>query len=370
MASSPDGGAPANGGAPPEPPRRAPQVGGSALPGGVMMRTSERVGVAVREEETGRIVTEGFPLPTPKGRWARWPLMRGVVAMRTALSTGQQAMSISERLRWGAADEAQDGQEEEEAAGIGLLGKAALVAGAVLGAAIQILAFRVGPVVVAKEIGLTGAAFIVADAAIRLALLLGTLLVVSLFRPFRKILAYHGAEHQAIAAHEAGAPLTAGAAAGFSRFHPRCGTSFLVVSALVSIAVYGAVLAITGVFTYPALIATRLLGAPVVTAITFELQRQAARLAGTRWGFLSAPGMLAQRLTTRSPGHAELEVAMAALHEALRPATAVAETVEEDELEREQAEAAHADGSESPAPASSPGDPGSADAGEPRIPVS
>lgn len=367
MASSPDGGTPANGGTPPEPPRRAPQVGGSALPGGVMMRTSERVGVAVREEETGRIVTEGFPLPTPKGRWARWPLMRGVVAMRTALSTGQQAMSISERLRWGAADEAPDGEEES---GVGALGKVALVAGAVLGAAIQILAFRVGPVVVAKEIGLTGAAFIVADAAIRLALLLGTLLVVSLFRPFRRILAYHGAEHQAIAAHEAGAPLTAGAAAGFSRFHPRCGTSFLVVSALVSIAVYGAVLAITGVFTYPALIATRLLGAPVVTAITFELQRQAARLAGTRWGFLSAPGMLAQRLTTRPPGHAELEVAMAALHEALQPATAVAETVEEDELEREQAEAACADGTGFPAPAASPGDPGPADAGEPRIPVS
>ncbi len=310
---------------PPDPPgpAAASQVGGSALPGGVMMRTATRVGVAVREEESGRIVTEGFDLPTPRGRWARWPLMRGVVAMRTAVSTGQRAMSVSERLRWGSVEE---GEEPEP---LGAAGKALVVAGAVVGAGLQILAFRVGPVVVAKEIGLTGAAFIVADAMIRLALLLGTLLLVSMFRPFRRILAYHGAEHQAIAAHEAGVPLTAGAAAGFSRFHPRCGTSFLVVSALVSIAVYGGVLAVTGVFTYPALIATRLIGAPIVTALTFELQRQAAKLADGPWRFLSSPGMLAQRLTTRRPGHEELEVAVAALHEALQPATAIAETYEE-----------------------------------------
>ena len=180
--------------------------------------------------------------------------------------------------------------ERGAAEALGLLGQGAVGAGALLGAAIQIAAFRIGPIVIAKEAGLTGAAFIVADAAIRLALLLGMLLLLSLFRPFRKILKYHGAEHQAIAAHEAGHPLTAAAAAGFSRFHPRCGTSFLVVSAVVSIAVYGAVLAITGVFTYPALIATRLIGAPIVTAIAFELQRQAARLADARWRFLSCPG--------------------------------------------------------------------------------
>jgi uncharacterized protein YqhQ len=296
-------------------PAATAMVGGSALPGGVMMRTPARVGVAVREEGTGRIVTEGFDLEPPRGRWARWPLLRGVHAMRTAVRTGQQAMGLSERLRWGVADAA----DEEEDEGLGWAGKTLVVAGALVGMGLQILAFRVAPVVIAKEAGLTGAAFIVADAALRLLLLLGTLLVVSLFGPFRRILAYHGAEHQTIAAHEAGAPITAAAAAGFSRFHPRCGTSFLVVSAVVSIGVYGAVLAITGVFTYLALIATRIVFAPVVTAITFELQRQAARRANGRLRFLSWPGMAAQHLTTRRPGPEELEVAVAALHEALRP---------------------------------------------------
>ena len=75
-------------------------VGGSALPGGVMMRTSTRVGVAVRQDATGEVVTEGFDIHPPRGRWARWPLMRGVVAMRTALKTGAEAFNVSERLRW------------------------------------------------------------------------------------------------------------------------------------------------------------------------------------------------------------------------------------------------------------------------------
>ena len=252
-------------------------VGGSALPGGVMMRTRTRVGVAVRREDDGEIVTEGFDIVPPSGRWTRLPLMRGVVAIRTAVSTGQKAMGIGERLRWDesprpaaaaalatAADPLVADTEavppavrgaEEGAAGdqeglLGFWGKVAVGVGALLGAGIQIAAFRIGPIVIAKEAGLTGASFIIADALIRLALLLGMLMLLSLFRPFRKILRYHGAEHQAIAAHEAGRPLTAAAAAGFSRFHPRCGTSFLVVSAMVSILSWVAVITVGRFIAY------------------------------------------------------------------------------------------------------------------------
>lgn len=296
-------------------------VGGSALPGGVMMRTPNRVGVAVRHEETGEILTETFEVEPPTRRWLRWPLFRGVVAMSTALRVGKRAMAVGERLRWTGHDD----DEDEEV--IGFWGKVLIVAAALLGAGIQIAAFRIGPIVIAKEVGLTGAGFIVADALLRLALLIGTLLVISRLRPFRLLLAYHGAEHKAIAAYEAGQPLTPDSAARFSRFHPRCGTSFLVVSALVSIAVYGAVLAITGIFTYPALILTRLIGAPIVTAFAFELQRQAARVADGRWRFLSWPGMAAQWLTTAEPGPRELEVACRSLEVSLaepEPVTAEA----------------------------------------------
>lgn len=316
-----------------------PTVGGSALPGGVMMRTADRVGIAVRREDDAAIVTESFSVDPPRGAWAKWPLMRGVVAIRAAVVTGQKAMTIGERLRWeevrpaGTPAPAADGvdrahddlplvAEPELAADtplLGFWGKLGVGAGALLGFGLQILLFRVGPVVIAKEAGLTGAWFVVADAAIRLVLLLSTLLLMSLLPPFRKILKYHGAEHQVIAAHEARAPLTAAAAAGFSRFHPRCGTSFLVVSGVVSIAVYGAVLAITGVFTYFALIATRIIGAPIVTAIAFELQRKASKYADGPLRFLSWPGMAAQHLTTQKPSEEELEVAVAALDAALAP---------------------------------------------------
>ena len=286
-------------------------VGGSALPGGVMMRTPARVGVAVRNEDSGEILTETFEVEGSRRTWAKWPLARGVVAMSTALSTGKRAMGVGERLRWSGED------EDEEELDLGFWGKTAIVAAALLGAGIQIAAFRIGPIVIAKEVGLTGGAFIVADAMIRLFLLIGTLLVISRLKPFRRLLAYHGAEHKAIATLEAGQPLTAESAARFSRFHPRCGTSFLVVSALVSIGVYGAVLAVTGVFTYPALILTRLIGAPIVTAIAFELQRQAARASDGPWRFLSWPGMAAQWLTTAEPRKEELEVACAALEVSL-----------------------------------------------------
>lgn len=282
-------------------------VGGSALPGGVMMRTKERVGLAVRSEESGEILTESFEVHPPGGKWATWPLMRGVLGLRNAAITAQKSMSMSESLRWGEEDD----EEAFEPP------KYLIILGALLGAGIQIAAFRVGPVVIAKEIGLTGAAFTVADAALRLMLLLGTLWFVSLLSPFRRILAYHGAEHKSIAAYEGAGSLRGSIAAGFTRFHPRCGTSFLVVSAVVSIAVYGAVLALTGWFTYIALIGTRLLCAPIVTGIAFEFQRQAAKRADGPLRFLSWPGLAAQRLTTAEPRPEELDVSAAALRVAL-----------------------------------------------------
>ena len=234
-------------------------------------------------------------------------------------------MSISERLRWEEVrPEGEPEPLEEEEQSIGLWGKVAIGVGAVLGAAIQIAAFRIAPDRDRQAGGPDRArAFIVADAAIRLALLLGMLMFLSLLRPFRKILKYHGAEHKAIATHEAGHQLTAAAAAGFSRFHPRCGTSFLVVSAFVSIAVYGAVLAITGVFTYLALIATR---DRLRRSSRPSPSRSSARPRGTRTGaceFLSWPGMWAQRLTTRDPEEEQLEVACAALAVALEEPDAV-----------------------------------------------
>jgi uncharacterized protein YqhQ len=123
-------------------------VGGNALPGGVMLRTSRRVGIAVRQESTGEVVTEGFDLRPPSGWWVRLPLARGIYAMRTALTTGKEAMLISDRLRWGAEEDRE--QELEES--LGWWAKVLIVAGAAVGIVLEVLAFRVAPVVIAKQV--------------------------------------------------------------------------------------------------------------------------------------------------------------------------------------------------------------------------
>src|SRR5262245_19599350 len=116
-------------------------VGGSALPGGVMMRSRTRVGVAVRREEDGEIVTEGFDLEPPTARWAGLPLMRGVLAIRTALSIGQKSLTIGERLRWEEPGERHGRVSDEieaEREDLGAWGKIAIAAGALIGIGVQV----------------------------------------------------------------------------------------------------------------------------------------------------------------------------------------------------------------------------------------
>ena len=122
---------------------------------------------------------------------------------------------------------------------------------------------------------------------------------------------YHGAEHKAIACYEAGAPLEPSDAARFSRLHPRCGTSFLLIVMIF-------VFAPLGLPAWYWLIVTRILGVPVIAGISYEIIRFAARHRDRRWVTLViAPGLALQRLTTREPDHAQLAVALAALRAVL-----------------------------------------------------
>ena len=289
-----------------------------------MMRTRNRVGVAVRRDEDGAIVTEGFDLEPPNARWARWPLMRGVSRSASALITGQKSMAIGERLRWeepsapartgSVADEM---EEEQEAPGLLGQGRRRRRGPAGRRPPDRPLPHRPGRH--RQGGGPHGrrlhrrrrgdpARPAARDAVGLIAFCRRSARSSSTTAPSTR-----RSPPTRPARRSPPRPPRASAAS-----IPRCGTSFLVVSAVVSIAVYGAVLAITGVFTYPALIATRLIGAPIVTAIAFELQRQAARLSDTRGGASSrCPGMWAQRLTTAPPDREELEVACAALAVAL-----------------------------------------------------
>ncbi len=156
--------------------------------------------------------------------------------------------------------------------------------------------------------------FWVVEGTIRTTLFLGYMLLLSRVRDLRRVFEYHGAEHKTISCFEAGLPLTPANAQRFSRLHPRCGTSFLLVVMIVAIFVFAPI----GLPAWYWLVATRILGVPVIAGISFELIKFAGRNRSRGWvRAVMWPGLKLQLLTTREPDLDQLEVAIAALNAVL-----------------------------------------------------
>jgi uncharacterized protein YqhQ len=171
--------------------------------------------------------------------------------------------------------------------------------------------FGVGPGIAAKAAGIEGRfVFNLVEGLIRLSLLLAYLWALSRAPAVRRVFAYHGAEHMTIHAYEHGEPLEPDRIRTFDRRHPRCGTSFLLIVAVVSIAVHVAI----GTPDWPLLIASRIIGLPLVAALAYEAVRAAGRHQGSTLGrIVAAPGAWLQSITTREPDDDQIEVAVAAL---------------------------------------------------------
>ena len=148
----------------------------------------------------------------------------------------------------------------------------------------------------------------------RTAIFLAYLTLLSRKKELRRLFQYHGAEHKVISCYEAGLPLTPANAQGFSRLHPRCGTSFLLVVMIVAIFVFAPV----GLPAWWILLLTRVIGVPLVTGISFEVIKFAGRNHGKAWVQLIIwPGMQLQKLTTREPEDEQVEVAITGLEAVL-----------------------------------------------------
>ena len=270
-------------------------VGGQALLEGVMMRAGDRWGAAARRPD-GEIVTTGDAVPT----WARTtdnlPVVRGAVAMVETIMVGLKALKWSARVA--------DPEEAEEISDRKL---ALTTAGALL---IFAAVFAVVPAAASHAVGFEGVAFAVAEAIVRLALFGGYLLLIGRSPGIQRTFAYHGAEHKVIAAHEHGVPLTVAEVRPFSVRHARCGTGFLLLVVVVAIVVFSFV----GGASWPVLIATRILGLPLVPGLAYEVLKLAKRRPDSKAvAILTAPGLALQALTTRPPDDAQIEVAIAAL---------------------------------------------------------
>jgi uncharacterized protein YqhQ len=278
-------------------------VGGQAVLEGVMMRGVSTWAVAVRKAETDEIEVQSHPLVSfaRRHRALRWPVIRGVVALVESLKIGFRALGISAN--------AQLGEDDEELSG------AAWGLTIVAGLALAVGLFFVVPVGATSLLPIDSyILFWLVEGVLRTAIFLGYLAALSRMRDLRRVFEYHGAEHKVISCFEAGEPLEPASAQRFSRLHPRCGTSFLLVVMIVAIFVFAPI----GLPAWYLLVATRILGVPLIAGLSFEVIKWAGRNRSRGWvGALMWPGMQLQKLTTREPDHAQLAVAIAALEAVL-----------------------------------------------------
>jgi len=274
-------------------------IGGQALVEGVMMRRADHWAAAVRCDD-GSVKTTASAV-NDLGVWRRVPLVRGAIALVESVALGMRA------LLWAAAERATDEEEAPTKAGMAI--------SAALAVLFALAVFGVGPAAIAHLVGpKSSLAFNGIEGLVRMALLFGYLLLLSTSAEIRRTFEYHGAEHMAIHALEHGQPLTAENVRKFDRRHPRCGTSFLVVTVITAIVFF----TLLGRPSLPWLIASRILLLPVVAGLSYEAIRFAGNHRHSWYGrALMVPGNLVQTITTRPPDDSQIEVAVAALEAVL-----------------------------------------------------
>jgi uncharacterized protein YqhQ len=284
-------------------------IGGQAVLEGVMMRGPSNWTLAVRKPD-GEIAEVSRPIRSPMARHRvfRLPIVRGVIALGESLAIGFRALAIS--ANYAAQEEDENGEVSTE------LSRGAIFFAFAIAIGFAIMLFKVTPALITNwlPIDRTGL-FVVVEGVIRVTIFLAYLSVISLLPDLRRVFQYHGAEHKAINALEAGEPLEPERVQRFSLIHPRCGTAFLLWVMVIAIFVFA-------FFGQPAwywLIASRILLLPVIAGIAYELIRFAGKNQDNRVLMtLLAPGLWLQRLTTREPTLDQVEVSIRALNEVLR----------------------------------------------------
>ena len=271
-----------------------------------MMRGVSTWAVAVRKPD-GRIEVTSEPLVSwaKRNRVLRLPVIRGVVALAESLKIGFRALGISANAQL---------EEEEDAEPIGGLMWGLTIA---LSLALAVGLFFVIPVgatsLIKDQLG-SSLLFWLVEGVLRTAIFIGYILLISRLRDLRRVFEYHGAEHKTISCFESGDQLVPARAARYSRLHPRCGTSFLLIVMVLAIFVFAPI----GLPAWYWLLASRILGIPLIAGLSYEVIKWAGRNRRKRWvRALMWPGLMLQNLTTREPDHEQLEVAIRALEAVL-----------------------------------------------------
>lgn len=286
-------------------------VGGQALMEGIMMRGPEKICVAVRRPDGTLDMTYE---DVKHHRWQKIPLVRGAAAMIENLVLGYRYLMHSAEVSMPEEAEEEPGRFEKwlgEHAGPGVQNFFMALA-AVCGGLLAIVLFMVLPTAIVGLIDRflpLGWGKVVLEGVLKIALFVGYLFLCTRMKEIHRVFEYHGAEHKTIACYEAGEELTVENVRRHRRFHPRCGTSFMILVLIVSILLFSVLpWGSTGLR-----VVLKLLLLPVVMGVSYELIKLAGRYDNLFTRIISAPGLWLQRLTTFEPDDSMIEVAIAAV---------------------------------------------------------
>jgi uncharacterized protein YqhQ len=288
--------------------KRDAPVGGQAVLEGVMMRGVAVWAVAVRTPE-GQIEIESDTLVPWAKRHRLWrlPVIRGVVALGESMKIGFKALAISANAQL---EEDEEGEKEE-------------IGGWMWGFTIFLSLLLAVGLFFVVPVGLTSLIkdqlgspllFWLVEGIVRTGIFIAYIVAISKMPDLRRVFEYHGAEHKTISCYEAEDELTPARAKLYSRLHPRCGTSFLLIVMVLAIFVFAPI----GLPAWYWLVLSRILGIPLIAGLSYEVIKWAGKNRRKAWvRAVMWPGLMLQNLTTREPDEQQLEVAIASLNAVL-----------------------------------------------------
>ncbi|MEA4965054.1 MAG: DUF1385 domain-containing protein [Oscillospiraceae bacterium] len=289
-------------------------IGGQALIEGIMMRGPEKQSIVVRTQDgLAEKVEELHPAKEKCPVWG-WPLIRGVVNFFASLIGGVKALMYSADF-FPEEEESEPSRFDrwlEKHIGQDKLQKLVVPFAVVLGVAFSVGIFILLPAVVLELLSGVIPNYLVRnlmEGVLRILIFVGYLAAISQMKDMKRVFSYHGAEHKTIRCYEARQELTVENVAGMSRFHPRCGTSFLFVVMVISILVFTVIRVSSPLLR----VVLRLLLLPVVVAISYEINRFVGRHDNAFTRVLVKPGLWFQNFTTNEPDDSMIEVAIRAL---------------------------------------------------------
>ena len=288
--------------------KKMTSIGGQAVIEGVMMRGPHKIATAVRKPDGEIIIDEKENKSL--GKIAKVPIIRGVIAFISSMVIGVKSLMFSAKF-YDVEDENKKEKKKET--------KENMSDWMIYGSVILAICMSVGLFIVLPNVisnifvpnkEANPVIYNLVESIVKIAIFLGYLFAVSLMKDIQRTFEYHGAEHKTIFCYENGEELIPENVKKYSRFHQRCGTSFLLFVVIISIIVFSLV----GVYENPFInLGLRLLLLPLVAGISYEIIKFAGRSTSKYITWLNAPGKWLQRLTTREPDEKQIEVAIAAL---------------------------------------------------------